>query len=79
MIVPPIPAALALFGYSAVGILTAAPARDSLTTGAFGSALLDAAAGLVVAGVGAADSPPVDGDAVPVDEVEGPAGVDENW
>ena len=74
MIVPPIPAALALLGYSADGTLTAAPARDSLTTGAFGSALVDLLA-LVVVGDGAPVGTPVDGDAVAVDGVDGPAGV----
>ena len=39
MIVPPVPAAFARLGYSADGTFTTAPARDSLTTGAFGSVL----------------------------------------
>ena len=78
MIVPSIPAALALLGYSADGTFTAAPARDSLTAGAFGSALVDALAALGVVGDAVSDPAPVDGDADALDDVEGPAGVDKN-
>ena len=78
MIEPAVPAALALLGYSADGTFSAAPARDSLTTGAFGSALGGASAALVVVGDGAPDSTPVDGDAVAVDDVEVSAGVARN-
>ena len=78
IIVPPVPAALALLGYSADGTFTAAPARDSLTTGAFGSALVDEFKALVDVGDGVSGSALVAGDSVAVDDVEEPTGVAKN-